>query len=274
MAIGMRLPGPQPRHLVVIRQLRQPRHRPGDRLLMQHSRCPPPRIAEDVAVRWVGRAVRDSCQLQRAAVQAGVVIRAVVDYRRTIRDHPVQKRGRQVVVAEDPRLPPGPQHDRHALHRPCMGRQPRQKPGLRLHVIKLRRRGQIGSARQQVHMRILQPRQYQPPARIDPPCGIGRRTRPQRPDTTRLHQKPFGERPCRVHRAYARIRDQQGVSQATSPQVRPSRRRAGPGPPPAHPASRQRMPGTAPARPSSHAAGRTGSRPADARASAPAARPG
>ena len=98
------------------------------------------------AVQWVGSVIHNPGHRQRPAIQAGIVEGTVVDHGGTIPNHPVQKRGSQIVIAEDPRLPPRAEHKRQTGPCRALDRQPCQKLGLIAHVVKLGCRRQIRPA--------------------------------------------------------------------------------------------------------------------------------
>ena len=171
---------------------------------MQHPRRPALAVADDMAV-WRVEHVLHPRHLQRAAVQAGIVERAVIDQQRPVADRPVQHRCRQVVIAKHARLPARAEHNRQAGFGRRMGAQGGDQFAFTCGLIQRCGGGQINPAGQKVDMRILKTGQHQPAPGVDPVPSVRRRTPAQRGNPAIADQQPFGIRRGGVHRANAGV---------------------------------------------------------------------
>ena len=177
-----------------------------DHLFMQHPRRPALAVADDMAIRRVEHVLHPR-HLQRAAVQAGIVERAVIDQHGSVADRPVQHCRRQVVIAKHARLPARAEHNGQAGLGCCMGAQGGDQFAFTCGLIQRCGGGQINPTGQKVDMGILKAGQHQPAPRVNPMQSVRRHTPAQRGNPAIADQQPFGIRRGGVHRADAGVVD-------------------------------------------------------------------
>ncbi len=137
------------------------------------------RVADDMAIRRIGRVIRDPGGGEGRRIEAGIVKVAVVDQAGPVRNGAVKNRTGQVVVAEEARLPACPPDHRSVLSA-RMGGHDRGDLAQGLAVVKLRRLDEVGAAVQEMDMRILKAGEDEATARIDDLGPVGGMAQPFR----------------------------------------------------------------------------------------------